>query len=153
DGGHEEIARLLEASIVEQTASDASLVARFLAAACPDHHVRGKPSHIVALHTAERLLAKHPELAHDSIYTAVVCGDIEQVDRLLPERPQLARAKGGPNGSAGGRGSTFTVQSRTASHPKWEPILYLCFTRLDHPPSNDNAVAIATTLLDHGADP
>jgi ankyrin repeat protein len=40
-----------------------------------------------------------------------------------------------------------------ASHPKWEPLLYLCFTRLDHAPSNDNAIAIATALLDHGADP
>jgi uncharacterized protein len=153
ESGHDEIARLLEAHGVEERVGSSTLVARFLAAACPDHHVRGKPSHIVALHTAERLLAQHPELARDSIYTAVVCGDIEYVDRLLAERPELAREKGGPNGSAGGRGSTFTVQARTASPPMWEPILYLCFTRLDHPASNDNAVAIATKLLDNGADP
>jgi uncharacterized protein len=151
--GHDEIARLLETYSVEQRGAGTDLVARFLAAACPDHHVRGKPSHVVALYTAERLLAKHPELVRENIYTAVVCGDIEYVDRLLAAQPELAREKGGPNGSAGGRGSTFTVQSRTASHPKWEPILYLCFTRLDIPASNDNAVAIATALLDHGADP
>jgi ankyrin repeat protein len=151
--GHGEIVRVLDAYAVPQQQESTSLVARFLAAACPDHHVRGKPEHIVAMHTAERLLAKHPELAHDSIYTAVVCGEIGHVNRLLAQQPALASEKGGPNGSAGGRGSTFTVQSRTASHPKWEAILYLCFTRLDHPASNDNAVAIATTLLDHGADP
>jgi ankyrin repeat protein len=153
ESGNGEIVKLLDAFSVEPSEARTDLVARFLAAACPDHHVRGKPAHLVALHTAERLLGKHPELARDSIYTAVVCEDIEHVGRLLAARPELAREKGGPNGSAGGRGSTFTVQSRTASHPKWEPILYLCFTRLENPASNDHALAIATMLLDHGADP
>ncbi|HEY4132005.1 MAG TPA: ankyrin repeat domain-containing protein, partial [Gemmatimonadaceae bacterium] len=52
-----------------------ALVARFLANACPDHHVRGGESHEVALHLAEQLLNKHPDIAHENIYTAVVCGD------------------------------------------------------------------------------
>jgi hypothetical protein len=135
--------------------NDTDLVARFLAAACPDHHVCGKPAHLVAIRTAERLLAKHPELVRDSIYTAVVCGDVELVGQLLATRPELAREKGGPNGSAGGRGRVpaFAVQARTAAHPRWEPILYLCFTRLGRAASDENALAIATMLLDRGADP
>jgi hypothetical protein len=140
---------------VDPSAARTDLAARFLAAACPDHHVRGKPAHLVAIGTAERLLARHPELARDSIYTAVVCGDVEHVGQLLATRPELAREKGGPNGSAGfgGRVPAFAVQARTAAHPKWEPILYLCFTRLGHAASDDNALAIATMLLDRGADP
>ena len=114
---------------------DASVVARFLANACPDHHVRGGYAHIVAKGTAERLLKKHPEIARDSIHTAVVSGDLNEVSRILRGRPEAAREQGGPKGSG------------------WEPLLYLAFTRLDHGPSNDNAVAIATLLLEHGADP
>jgi uncharacterized protein len=163
ESGSDEIVRLLDAYSVEPSAARTDLAARFLAAACPDHHVRGKPAHLVAIRTAERLLAKHPELVRDSIYTAVVCGDVEHVGQLLATRPELAREKSGPNGSAGGREVTqpgggggvpaFAVQARTAAHPKWEPILYLCFTRLGHAASNDNALAIATTLLDRGAEP
>lgn len=114
---------------------DASVVARFLANACPDHHVRGGYAHVVAKGTAERLLKKYPEIARDSIHTAVVCGDLGEVTRILRSRPEAAKEQGGPKGSA------------------WEPILYLAFTRLDHRPSNENAVAIAELLLDHGADP
>src|SRR5262249_1541725 len=106
-------AALAHADSVEPSAASSDLVARFLAAACPDHHVRGQPAHLVAIHTAERLLAKRPELVRDSIYTAVVCGDVEHVGRLLATRPELAREKGGPNGSAGARELTFTLQERT----------------------------------------
>jgi len=69
------------------------LVARFLQNACPDHHVRGGPAHVMALHTAERLLDQHPEIAHDSIYTAIVCGDLAEAARILRERPQAATEK------------------------------------------------------------
>ena len=58
-----------------------SLVNRFLDNACPDHHVRGKRDHVRARHTAMRLLERHPAIAHDSIYTAVVCGDLPAVER------------------------------------------------------------------------
>ena len=36
---------------------------------------------------------------------------------------------------------------------RWEPLLFLAFTRLPLQQANDNAVAIARALLDHGADP
>ena len=108
-------------------------VAWFIGNACPDHHVRGGPAHVRALHTAMRVLDHFPEVAHDSIYTAVVCGDVEEVERVLTERPEAATQKGGPKG--------------------WEPLLYLCFTRLPLDGVNDNALAIARALLDRGADP
>ena len=108
-------------------------VAWFIHNACPDHHVRGAPDRLSAWHTAGRLLRRHPELARDSLYTAVTCGDLAEVARLLARDPGLANAKGGPKG--------------------WEPILYLAFARLPQPAASDQAVAIATLLLDAGADP
>jgi ankyrin repeat protein len=82
---------------------------------------------------AGRLLAQHPEIARDSLYTAVVGGDLEEVERILAERPEAAREKGGPR--------------------EWTPLLYLCYSRLTHKPTIDHAVKIARTLLDHGANP
>ena len=128
-------------------------MSRFLANACPDHHVRGGPAHTVALFTADRILEQHPDIARDSIYTAVVCGDLATVERILAERPDAAREKGGPKGSASAQGGAFVLDRTKAKHPRWEPLLYLCFTRLSSPRVNDNAVAIAGLLLDHGADP
>lgn len=129
------------------------VVARFLANACPDHHVRGGYAHEVARHTAKRLLDRDPGIGSRSLPAAVVCGDLESVERLLRTRPEAAKEKSGPKGSAGVGGATFLVEEVDARPPLWEPLLYLCFTRLDHAPSNGNAVAIATALLDHGADP
>lgn len=106
-------------------------VAWFIENACPDHHIRGRPAHVTALHTAQRLLERYPELATDSFYTAIVCGDVARVDKDLAERPERTSEKGGPKG--------------------WEPILYLCFTRLSFPAPNDNAVTIARMLLERGA--
>ncbi len=131
----------------------AQLVTRFLEYACPDHHVRGRPAHTMARNAAIRILRQHPEIAHASIYTAVVCGELEEVERILREGPDAARQK-----------SSLTAPDRTNAGeandifkeigPKgWEPLLYLCFTRLPLAKSNDNAVAIAELLLDHGADP
>jgi len=108
-------------------------VAWFIGNACPDHHVRGGPAHVRALHTAVRVLEHFPEVAHDSLYTAIVCGNLEEVERVLADHPEAAGRKGGPKG--------------------WEPLLYLCFTRLPLAASNDNAVTIARALLDRGADP
>ena len=132
---------------------EASVVARFLANACPDHHVRGGYAHVVARHTAGRLLARHPEIAGHSIHTAVVCGDQAEVARILRAWPEAAKEAGGPKGSAGVKGARFVLESGEAGLPLWQPLLYLAFTRLDHPPSNDGAVSIAKLLLDHGADP
>jgi ankyrin repeat protein len=82
---------------------------------------------------ALRILTRHPEIARDSIYTAVVCGDLESVKRLLAERPEAATESGGARG--------------------WTPLLYLCYGRLPLPEVSDNAVGIARALLDRSADP
>ncbi|MGH9658066.1 MAG: ankyrin repeat domain-containing protein, partial [Bryobacteraceae bacterium] len=42
---------------------------------------------------------------------------------------------------------------RDLGEKDWEPLLYLCFTRLPLAKATDNAVAIARLLLDRGADP
>jgi len=81
---------------------------------------------------AGRLLRHDPTLAHHSLYTAVICNDVAEVERRLAEHPALASAKGGPL--------------------NWEPLLYLAYARLPQQASGQ-AVAIATLLLDHGADP
>ena len=132
DAGYDQVATLLR----EHERSDATHAGRvrlFVRNACPDHAVRGAPAHAMARGTAERLLRRYPEIARDSLYTAIICGDLDEVRRALSARPEAARERGGPNG--------------------WEPLLYLCFTRLSLPAARDNAVAIARALLDHGADP
>lgn len=109
-------------------------VASFLRMACLDWRTGG-PDRATQMHTAARLLTRHPAIARDSIYTAVVCGDLERVERLLTEQPEAATEPGGPRG--------------------WPPLLYLCKARLtsaSNPPSN-SAVAVARALLDRGADP
>ena len=130
-----------------------ALVARFLRNACPDHHVRGGPAHVMALHTADLLLAQHPEIAGDSFRTAIVCGDLAEVERILRERPQAATEKvaqaGDDRSLVGELGDIF----RDVGPLNWEPLLYLCFTRLSLPEASENAVAIASSLLDHGANP
>lgn len=159
--GYTEIIALLDGHEHETTApvqirgaeSRDALVARFLSNACPDHHVRGGPSHIVARQTANSLLAQYPDLATDSIYTAVVCGELAAVDAILAHDPDAARRLGGPKGSAEAQGERFIIEATGAAHPRWEPLLYLCFSRIDSPPARDDAVVIARRLLDHGADP
>jgi ankyrin repeat protein len=139
--------------VSREAESHDALVERFLRNACPDHHVRGGPAHVMALHTADLILAQHPEVAHDSIYTTIVCGDLAEVERILRERPQAAMEKrnqpGPDRGRIGELGDVFT----DAGPLNWEPLLYLSFTRLSLQAASDNAVAIATLLLDAGANP
>ena len=99
------------------------------------------------------MLRHMPELATANFFTAIVCGEIAEVERILRERPAAATEAGGPKGSAEAAGTHFILESTPAGPPYWEPLHYLCFTRLDRPASNDNAVAIARLLLDHGANP
>jgi ankyrin repeat protein len=133
--------------------ADPALVAQFLASACPDHHVRDGSSHWAVRQTAESLLRHHPEIARESIYTAIVCGDLDEVDRLLAIDPDAASRPGGPKGSAPAQGTHFVLGATVADPPLWEPLHYLCFTRLERAAANDHAVAIARRLLDHGANP
>ena len=109
------------------------LVATFLQYACWDHHVHGAGDHLMYAHSALRILRQHPWIARDSIHTAIVCGDLAEVERVLAARPELARESGGARG--------------------WEPILYLAYTRIPHQPSIENAVAIGKALLARGANP
>ena len=131
----------------------AQLVARFLECACPDHHVRGGPAHVMARNAAMRLLRRHPEIARDSLYTAVVCGDLDFVERVLADRPAAASTKSSATSidraGPGGSGDLF----KDIGPKGWEPLLYLCFTRLPLSVVDENAIAIARGLLDRGADP
>src|SRR5262249_106969 len=83
-----------------------------------------------------------------------VCGDLDEVERILADRPQAASEKGsqagGDRAGVGGSGDRF----RTELGPKgWEPLLYLCFTRLPLLAASANPVAIAPALFDGVADP
>ena len=128
-------------------------VARFFDVACPDHHVRGGPDHTRARHTAMRILEHFPHVATDSFYTAIVTGNLAEVERVVAAHPEAARAKSGVTSAdrsdVGGEGDWF----HDIGPKGWEPLLYLAFTRLPLAATNDNAVAIARLLLDHGADP
>ncbi len=111
----------------------AERIVAFLQSACWDHEVHGKGDHRMHDRAAERILAQDPSIARDSIYTAIVCGDQQEVARILAARPEAARQAGGPRA--------------------WTPILYLAYTRFSHAPTVEQALPIARLLLDHGADP
>jgi ankyrin repeat protein len=130
------------------------LVSSFLDNACPDHHVRGGSDHVRAEHTAMRLLARHPEIATANFYTAVVCGDLDKVNHDLAADPGWAtRRNGEPGPDRTGVGGDGDLTRRDWGSKGWEPLSYLCFTRLSLPSVTENAVAIARALLDHDADP
>ncbi|HEY3052405.1 MAG TPA: ankyrin repeat domain-containing protein [Thermoanaerobaculia bacterium] len=112
---------------------DPERIETFLESACWDHHVHGKGDHRMYDRAAQRILAENPEIPRDSIYTAIVCGELAEVERILRERPEAARESGGARG--------------------WTPILYSSFTRFTHSKTIANAIAIARLLLDHGANP
>ena len=76
--------------------------------------------------SARDLLDRFPEVAQSNIYTKVVAGEL---DAVRAELPQHARTEGGPY--------------------RWEPLLYLTYSRLDAP----HQVEIARLLLGHDADP
>lgn len=105
----------------------------FLNYACWDHETHGRGDYRLHEAAALRLLHLHPGLAARSLYTAVVCGELAEVERILASHPEAAREPGGPRG--------------------WTPLLYLCYARVNRPEAIVNAVAIASLLLDHGADP
>jgi ankyrin repeat protein len=109
----------------------AERVVSFLRSACWDHHVHGARDHRMHDRIAQRLLARHPEIAEANIHTAVACGNLQAVQRMLASRPEAALERGG------GR--------------DWTPLLTLCYTRLTHEPTHQNALSLARLLLDHGA--
>lgn len=130
------------------------IVDRFLDNACPDHHVRGGGDHVRAEHTALRLLERYPSLPRVNFYSAVVCGDIDAVRSALATDPGwAARANGEPGAGRTDAGGERDLLKRDWGSKGWEPLSYLCFTRLQLPAVSGNAVAIAQALLDTGADP
>ena len=147
----------LKQTFVDRTTANRSLgeaVSLFLDNACPDHHVRGGSDHVRAEHTAMRLLARYPEIATANFYTAVVCGDLDAVNHALAADPGWAtRRNGDPGPGRTGVGGEGDLTRRDWGSKGWEPLSYLCFTRLPLPSVTENAVAIARALLDHGANP
>ena len=111
----------------------AARVAQFLEFACWDHTVHGRGDYAMTESAALRIVQKHPEIARDGLSTAVVCGDLAAVERILAKQPELATQPGGSR--------------------RWEPLLYLCYGRVALDAVRDNAVAIARLLLDRGANP
>jgi ankyrin repeat protein len=82
---------------------------------------------------AVHILRKHPDVARFSLYTAVVGGDLAEVERRLARDASEASAVGGPK--------------------SWQPLQYLCYARLPIEEASEHAAAIARALLDAGADP
>ena len=111
----------------------AERIVTFLQSACWDHHAHGKGNHRMLDRAAQRLLAHEPSIATDNLYTAIVCGELDAVRRMLAERPEAAREAGGARG--------------------WTPILYAAYTRFNHPKTLANALDITRALLDAGANP
>jgi ankyrin repeat protein len=150
--GWNELKAAVEGAAV-RAATPADLVTRFLEYACPDHHVRSAPAHRVASHAAMRLLDEHPEIARGNLYTAVVCGEVGEVARILRERPSVADARpqatGRKRSDAGGSWDFL----EDFGSKDWTPLLFLCFMRLPLARANENALEIARMLLDAGADP
>lgn len=107
-------------------------VADFLRMACLDWRVGGS-QRVMYMHDAGRIVERYPDIARANIYTAVACGELEEVRRILDDRPAAALEIGGPR--------------------SWPPLLYLCSARLPLTRWSENALAIARMLLDHGADP
>ena len=122
----------------------AELAAKFLENVCIDPlSANGPAAHARRSNTALRMLKRYPEIARHSIHTAVVCGDIEEVERLLAQRPEAASAPGGP----------LRKRRRDELNKLWTPLLHLCYSRLPLVTASDNALAIARLLLDRGANP
>lgn len=87
-----------------------------------------RPEHAAA---ARAMLAADPGLARLSLHTAVAVGDLAAVRRFLADHPAAATTRGGPFG--------------------WEPLLTLCYSRIDAPGADP--LGVAALLLAAGADP
>lgn len=82
---------------------------------------------------ASAQLAAQPGLARASIHTIAAVGDVAAARAELAREPSLARRSGGPH--------------------DWEPLLYLCYARLEDTAPGYSPLEVARLLLAHGADP
>src|SRR5579863_6877303 len=80
-----------------------------------------------------RLLAGHHEITADSVHAAAAAADITALQRILAADPAAARREGGPF--------------------RWQPLMYLAYSRYDPHVAQDAVLASARLLLDAGADP
>lgn len=74
------------------------------------------------------MLAAYPELPRVNLATAVVTGEVDEVRRMLTEKPSLVREKFG--------------------NEQWEPILFLCYGRIE----GVRSAEVLRLLLNAGAD-
>jgi ankyrin repeat protein len=83
----------------------------------------------------ERLMAEHPGASAANVWVASATGNLDAVRTFLANDPTLARRDGGTR--------------------NWDPLLYLCFSRLLRTDENcaERMLEIARLLLDAGADP
>jgi len=112
--------------------NDATRLAKLLDLACWDHRTHGRIDFAARGAAAAALLRKHPNLARQNLATAIVCGELDDVRRIVDARPEAALHKGGTR--------------------RWEPLLYLTYARLPQV-APANAIPMATLLLDRGASP
>ena len=84
------------------------------------------------LAAARKILERDPGLAKADLAAACACADLEEVERRLARDPEAAGLRLPPL--------------------DWAPLLYLAYSRLPGQASPDT-LAIATLLLDQGADP
>jgi len=124
-------AELKEHHALEAAASDrAALLDLFLEHAC----IFTPPADLpVKWLRAERIRARHPEIATSGIHAAVVCGEVEHVHALLAADPALIASPGGPQ--------------------RFEPLLFACYGRLPDARAKERGLEMARLLLDAGADP
>jgi uncharacterized protein len=147
--GWEELKKNLESlSVSSVTAGSPSpkteLVDQFLEYACADPILNNGPAaHLRRERAALRILTRYPQIAHSNIHTAVVCGDLEEVERILRDRPEAAIEPGGPQ----------RRRHLSRNEKLWTPLLHLCYGRLPTPAASRHSAAIAEALLDAGANP
>jgi ankyrin repeat protein len=82
---------------------------------------------------AETIREQYPEVGTASLHSAVVAGELEHVRRLLAQDASIVNVKAGPQ--------------------RWEPLMYLCYSRLPNENADAQSVPIARALLAAGADP
>ncbi|MET0899945.1 MAG: ankyrin repeat domain-containing protein [Mycobacterium sp.] len=82
---------------------------------------------------AADLLGADPASARRTVWAAAAAADPAALSHHLADRRDLATARGGPFG--------------------WQPLLYLCYSRVSLNRTEDEVLSAATQLIDAGADP
>ena len=115
------------ATVAEDALDPADL---FCALGCLRYDQRDEPPR---RDRAAALLAEDPSLVHRSIWAAATAADPDAVRRHLDRDRSLGRRAGGPR--------------------RWEPLLYLCYSRVPTGRDVGEVLEVARVLLDAGADP